>query len=283
VPPTTYDTAAVSRTLGMSPRRVRALARAGICAPQRVGRRLRFRFQDLVLLRAWVGLVDAGVSMPKLRRAVDTLSRQLRSSRPLSGVRVYAKGRDVVARIGPTLWHLDSGQLLFSFAIDDLRRSLPHRVGSIEAKPTPGTLSPRVRRANAAACFERALRLEARGDNAGAEAAYGKAIELDPDLVDAYINLGRLAHERFDIETASRWYEQALALDPDDSVAHYNLALTLEDKKRPAVAIAHYLRAVEVDPDFADAHFNLARLFEGSGRRAEALRHLLIYRQLVSS
>ena len=48
---------------------------------------------------------------------------RLPADRPLSGVRIVADGRRVVVRQGRTAWHPESGQVLFSFAVDELTRS----------------------------------------------------------------------------------------------------------------------------------------------------------------
>lgn len=278
-----FSTREVARTLGLTPARVRALVHAGVCHPSYRGHAWRFRFQDLVLLRTAVGLVKAKVPLPRLRRALLALSKQMPMQRPLSGVRVYADGKNVVVRAGKTVWQPESGQVLFSFAVDELARQVRKLT-----PPKPGVEAAKTARkppggASAAACFERALYLEGRGDNQGAEEAYRQAIELDPQMADAHVNLGRLAHNRGDIEAAAHLYHLAVDLVPLDPVAHYNLALTLEDKGRSAAAIRHYLRAIELDADFADAHFNLARLCEQAGQRSQALKHLLIYKRLTEA
>lgn len=277
-----YATGDVARTLGVPASKVRALARAGVCTPSRSGRALQFTFQDLVLLRAALGLMDANVPLPSLQRGLAALAKQLSPQRPLSGVRVYADGKNIVARAGKTVWQPDSGQMLFSFAVDELARRA-NRVGSIKSAEPGGPIQKAPRRANAAAYFERALLLEGRGDGPGAEKAYRYALELDPEMADAYINLGRLAHNRNDIDEAARLYHLALDLAPQDPVVHYNLALMLEDKRRLSGAMSHYLKAIELDADFADAHFNLARLLERAGHRSQALKHLVIYKRLTEA
>ncbi len=283
VPRQEFSTREVARTLGVTPAKVRALVHVGVCYPAQRGRAWRYRFQDLVLLRTAVGLVKAKVPLSRLRMALLALRKQLPMQRPLSGVRVYADGKNVVVRAGKTVWQPDSGQVLFSFTVDELAQQVRKLT-----PPKPGLNSARSERkspggVSAAACFERALYLEGRGDNQGAEEAYRQAIELDPQMADAHVNLGRLAHNRGDIETASQLYHVAVDLVPQDPVAHYNLALTLEDKGRTPAAMRHYQRAIQLDAHFADAHFNLARLLELAGLRSQALKHLAIYKRLSES
>jgi tetratricopeptide (TPR) repeat protein len=134
--------------------------------------------------------------------------------------------------------------------------------------------------AHARAAFERALELED-VDPEAARDAYRHALALDPSLVDARVNLGRIVHEAGDAREAIRLYEDALARSPDDPIVHFNLALALEDAQRPDAAADHYRSALALDPDFADAHYNLAGLYELAGRKAEALRHYHAYKKLT--
>jgi tetratricopeptide (TPR) repeat protein len=277
-PAEVFRTAEVARILGVPPARVRGIVRAGLCHPARHGRALQFSFQDLVLLRAAHGLLRAAIPLRRVRHALSELATQLPPDRPLSGVRIYADGRRVVARDGGTAWQPDSGQVVFAFEVDELARAA-RRVA-----PAPGGRRQAARRPeptqSAHTWFERALAREQRADVAGACDAYRRALELDPEMADAYINLGRLLQEHGDVPEATRLYHLAIECAPDDPVAHYNLAIALEDQCRFAAAVSHYQRALADDPDFADAHFNLGRLLERLGRRSEAIRHLLTYKKL---
>ena len=274
----TFRTAEVARILHVPPVRVRAIVRAGLCQPVRRGRALEFSFQDLVLLRTAHGLLQADVPPRRVRRALRELARQLPPDRPLSGVRIYADGRQVVVREGRAAWQPDSGQAVFTFAVDELARKsgvvvkVPPRRTRAAGAPEPG--------ATATVWFDRALALE-QVDVPAAMEAYRRALALDPTMSDACINLGRLVHEGGDPLEAMHWYREAIERAPDDPVAHYDLALALEDQGDTAAATTHYHRAVEIDPDFADAHFNLGRLLDQLGQRVQALRHLLAYKKLT--
>ena len=268
-------TADVARILGVSPRRVRAMVQAGWCRPTRAGRGFTFHFQDLVLLRTAHGLAQARVPPRRVKRALTELLRQLPPERPLSGVRISAAGGRVVVRDHDSVWQPESGQLLLDFTVDELARK------SATPPPVPAA---RERQRDAAESavdwFERAVELED-DDPEAARAAYERALEIDPEFGDAYVNLGRLVHEAGDPTTAARCYHHALARDDLDPVTHYNLALALEDLKRVSEAVAHYSRAVALNPGFADAHYNLSQLLARLGRKAEALRHMVRYRQLM--
>jgi tetratricopeptide (TPR) repeat protein len=164
---------------------------------------------------------------------------------------------------------------VFVFDVDDLARR--SRVVVPAGRRAPKTAARRAE--SAQDWFDRGLDLEG-DDPRAARAAYRRALDLDPEMSDAYVNLGRLMHQLGDLENAAQLYRQAIERS-DDAVAHYDLALVLEDRQDFAGALDHYHHAVRLDPNFADAHFNLGRLLERAGRSEEALRHLLAYRRLT--
>jgi DNA-binding transcriptional MerR regulator len=266
------STAEVARILGVEETRVRAWVRSGLCRPARRGRGWAFAFQDLVVLRAAQGLLAKRVPPARVRRALSLLAAQLPAGRPLSGLRVRADGRRVSVSDRGARWEPETGQTLFDFETDALERRMDD-VAPAAAGPPPAV--------RAKAEFQRGLELED-DDPGAARDAYAAALRLDPGLVDAYVNLGRLAHEAGDAREAARLYHLALERSPDDSVVHFNLALALEDTTGAAAAAAHYERALDLDPGFADAHYNLAGLCEQMGRRADALRHYREYQKLTS-
>jgi tetratricopeptide (TPR) repeat protein len=273
-----FRTTEVARILSVSPIRVRTMVRAGLCRPGRHGRAFEFSFQDLVLLRAAQGLSKAGVPPRRVKTAMSQLTRALPSDRPLSGIRIFADGRRVAVREGHRAWQPESGQQLFVFDVDDLAERSGAVLSAMKQKTSDAT-SMRVAQ-SATAWFDRGVSLE-NDDPDGAREAYQRAIDIDPEMSDAYVNLGRLLHDAGDLDEALRCYRRALESAPDDPVVHYNFALVLEDAGDMSAARMHYHEAVEIDPNFADAHFNLGRLLERIGRRSQALRHLLAYRRLT--
>jgi tetratricopeptide (TPR) repeat protein len=271
------STAEVTRLLGLDERRVREWVRSGLCRPARHGRRYAFSFQDLVVLRAAKALVDAQVPPSRIRRAIAALARELPEGASLSGLRIFADGRDVAVGAAGSRWQPATGQTLFEFDVDGLAELIERNLGRAAHGVGPADPGAAAREA-----FEQGLGLEDRDPAAAAE-AYRRALALDPSLTDAYVNLGRLRHESGDAREAARLYHLALERSPDDPVLHFNLALALEDTQGAEAAIRHYERALALDPDFADAHYNLAGLYEGAGRGADALRHYRDYKRLAST
>jgi len=271
-----YSTKDVAGLLGLSVAQVRSHVRAGFLAPREGPRgEYYFSFQDLVLLRTAKGLLAARVPRRRIRLALQNLREQLPQGRPLTGVRISAQGHHVVVRDGGEVWNPESGQALFDFELSELARE----ASTLKLHPAP---VPREQPAGAADWYERGCELEEEAP-AEAVAAYVRALELDPDLPDAHLNLGRLLHEGGDAARAERHYRLALSSRPGDATAAYNLGVVLQDLGRLDEAVAAYEAALEADGSLADAHYNLAGIHEEQGRREAAFRHLRTYKTLIGA
>lgn len=179
------------------------------------------------------------------------------------------------------------GQLSFDFRLD----AEPARVITLERRrsavptltkpqPTPTT----VQRSQMAEEFFRAASALDDGDaSTVVEAAdkYRKALELDPYLVAALINLANIHYSRDELIEAQALYEQAIGIEPDYFEAHFNLGNIHHDLSRFAEAQACYREALRLNPTYADAHFYLAVTFEKMGLSQEARPHWTAYRQLA--
>ena len=122
------------------------------------------------------------------------------------------------------------------------------------------------------------------GDPANAEKAlvmYRRALECDPYLVPAMINLANLHYSRDAIAEAQALYERAISLEPDVFEAHFNLGNIFHDLGRYPEAQGCYREALRLNPAFADAHFYLAVTLEKAGQSPEARRHWRAYQTLA--
>jgi tetratricopeptide (TPR) repeat protein len=270
-----YSTREVAELLGLSPARVRALARSGIVNPQLDSKgRASYSFQDLVLLRTAKGLIDANVPARRINKALQALASQLPTDRPLSAVRVQIDGDRVIVRDSNSSWEPESRQTLLDFSIRELGEKIA---------PLARDSVQRALRAASTAddLFHAALESEQIGENAEAEQAYRNVIAADSHHVAAYINLGRLRHVARSLDEAEGLYRRALELEPSHPTARFNLGVVLEDRGATKEAIEEYLEAVRIDPRIADVHFNLARLYQQAGDQQAALRHFSRFRALT--
>ena len=115
----------------------------------------------------------------------------------------------------------------------------------------------------------------------GAAAAYRKALEIDPYLVPAIINLANIHYADDEIAEAQALYERAIALESDVFEAHFNLGNIYHDLARYVEAQACYREALRLNARFADAHFYLAVALEKNGQSHEARPHWRAYQQLA--
>jgi tetratricopeptide (TPR) repeat protein len=265
-----YSLRDVGKLLGLSRSMIGRLIEAGFVTPARGPRReYRFSFQDLVVLRAAQALTEAKISSARILRALRKLRAQLPETAPLAGLRIEALGDAVVVNEGASRWQPEDGQYVFSFQVD----SANGRLAFIDSTAEPPPKKP---------WFEEGLALEAT-DAAQACDAYRRSIADAPSIAAAYVNLGRLLHERQSLHEAEAVYRDGLAHCGADATLLFNLAVLLEDLGRTADAAATYRRALKSAPDMADAHFNLARLCEAQGLRQEAVRHLSAFRKLTAA
>ena len=291
-----YSAQDVARMLGLPPARLRAYVRSGVLAPERGEHgELRFSFQDLLLLRTAEGLVRDRVPPRRVASALRKLRASLPEARPLTGVQLGAEDQRVVAREGAARWQVDSGQVLLDFErgaapadgaalppLADLpaRRSGAAAATALAAPKVDLALAGDVALLSIEELYELGCDLE-EADPAQAEVSYVEVLTRAPRHADAHINLGRLLHERGDLEGAEGHYRQALKSRPEDPTATFNLGVALEDQDDVAEAIEAYESAVALNPQNADAHYNAARLYEKGGDYGASLRHLRAYRDLT--
>ncbi len=262
----------VIRLLGLTPKRLAQLRRLALLKPEGSG----YRFRDLVGLRVAVALLDGGVTVRTIRRALEDLKRFLpESETPLSEFRVVVNGQRVLLESGAVRFDPRTGQALLNLDVGVLAEEA--RTSALR-----GLVRPLVPPAQAAeAWFARASEWD--GDPARWEeavAAYEQVVALDPGYAAAWNNLGLLHHRMSHYDKAGECYRAALAADPTSCEARYNLGALHEDTRDLPAAIGWYRLAIETNPDYADSHFNLAGVLARTGQREDAERHWLRYLEL---
>ena len=111
--------------------------------------------------------------------------------------------------------------------------------------------------------------------------AYRRALEEDPDLVAALINLANIRYSRDELAEAQALYERAITLDDSYFEAHFNLGNIHHDHGRYADAEASYRIALALNNSYPDAHFYLAVTLEKMGRSIDARAHWKAYERLA--
>jgi len=229
---------------------LRYLEKWGLVQPARTASGRSYGFGDLTVIRQTATALGAGASL----RAVV---RQLVAER--------------------------HGQLAFDFRID----AAPARVIALTPRDRPaapetgGPSESDISRAEALFLAASALDAEDPDEADQAEALYRRALDADPYLVAALINLGNLHYARNRLAEALALYEQGIMLAPDYFEAHYNRANVLHDAGRFDQAAESYETALALDAGHADAHFYLAVTLEKLERSGDARPHWEIYQRLA--
>jgi tetratricopeptide (TPR) repeat protein len=176
------------------------------------------------------------------------------------------------------------GQLAFDFRLD----AAPAKIVALHPRRTPPALPhepPPPPRSTALAeeYFKAASALDDGDESTLAQAAsmYRKALECDPTLVAALINLANIHYTHDEIVEAQALYERAIGLESDFFEAHFNLGNIYHDLGDYEQARACYKAALGLNPYYADTHFYMAVTLEKMGLSLEARPHWRSYQQLA--
>lgn len=267
----TYTTRDVADMLGLSVAQVLSFVRDGLVEPNRGARgSYGFSFQDLVLLRTAGDMARANIPAAKVRRALKNLKSTLPQGKPLTAVRVTVQGDEIVVRDQEQVWEPESGQIQLDFSVGDMAG----KVSSLSKARVKEARAGGRGDLSADDWYNLGVDMEATAPEEAPD-AYRRALELDENIVDAMINLGRLLQEQGEYDEAESLYRRAMKVQPDNPLASFNLGTLLEDCGRTHDAIEAYKRAAEA---LADAHYNLARLYDDMGQRVAALRHFQLFK-----
>lgn len=107
-----------------------------------------------------------------------------------------------------------------------------------------------------------------------AEEHYRAAIRLDPGSTESYYNYGVLLLTANKYQPAEDAFRKTLEIDPFHAGAHNNLGLLLERQGRLPDATAEYRKAIENKPNDRQAHFNLGRALVNMGEYQEGIQEL---------
>lgn len=113
-----------------------------------------------------------------------------------------------------------------------------------------------------------------RGEPAEALVHLRRALEIEPDFVEAHYSLGSALGLLGRYEEAERHLRRAVEIRPDSPEARFDLAGILEAQGRRAEAISELRETVRIAPRFAPARVNLGLALAKEGRLEEAVEQL---------
>jgi tetratricopeptide (TPR) repeat protein len=256
------------RLLDVSDQQLNYWEKLRLISPRKAGAGKSYDFRDLITLRAAKQLIETGIPASRLRRSLVALNQKLSEVKsPLMELRIRSNGKDVIVeRAGKQLEPI-SGQFVLNFETRELGskiRVMPQR--------------------SAEDWF--AMALEYDGDPATrsqAMGAYQRTIAMDPEHVEALINLGMLAYDAGQLAEAAQSFRRAVELQPENGIAQFNLGSVLEELGQFEQARQHLRLAVRHEPHHADARYNLAFVCEKLGALVEAREHWTVYVKLEPS
>ena len=254
-------------------------------APQHYGRRDILAMYPALRLDHLRYLEKCGLIKPAARNNNESLFgfTDLTALRQIAGeLQQGAPFRAVVRNLQASR----TGQLAFDFRLE----AQPARI--IELKPrsvwnptlgTPGTAGTLGELSKAEQYFVMGSLLDDGTPERIDEAvvAYRRALDHDPDLVAALINLANIRYSRDELAEAQALYERAITLDSSYFEAHFNLGNIHHDHARYADAEASYRHALSLNNSYPDAHFYLAVTLEKMGRSLDARTHWRTYERLA--
>jgi tetratricopeptide (TPR) repeat protein len=149
------------------------------------------------------------------------------------------------------------------------------------------------------------------GDLKGAEAAFQKVTEMEPEYADGWVNIARAQVQEGNMEAAEPILRKALEIDPklvkthfflaaavkadgryDEALQHLRVAAAQYPRDRVVLnqegrilflqrkydaAIAAFRRVLEIDPEDLQAHYNLMLCWRGKGKTENAEREQKLY------
>jgi tetratricopeptide (TPR) repeat protein len=119
----------------------------------------------------------------------------------------------------------------------------------------------------------KASSLAREGKNRDAAAEFEAALQVNPRLIMAHVNLIAMYGELGQWDKAERHFREASTLDPGWAETYYNWGLLLMRRGRTAEANQAFRKALAANPHYAEANVELGQLLDESGRAAEAQQH----------
>ena len=104
------------------------------------------------------------------------------------------------------------------------------------------------------------------------------AIRVSPGSAAAHNNLASMLNARGDFEQARYHFRRAIASDPADAVVHYNYGRALAGRKIFEEAETEWKTALQLDPRLAEAATSLGMALERRGQTDAAIEY---YRQAI--
>jgi DNA-binding transcriptional MerR regulator len=146
----------VCKLVGISYRQLDYWARTGLIQPsiqtaRGSGSQRKYAFADIVQLKVVKRLLDAGMSLNKIRTAMDILRQQLQSNNPLTDVTLLSDGTTIYAAhsASEVVDIFKQGQGVFGIAVGPVQEELEGEIHALFPAPETAMESTTVSEARA--------------------------------------------------------------------------------------------------------------------------------------
>jgi tetratricopeptide (TPR) repeat protein len=103
--------------------------------------------------------------------------------------------------------------------------------------------------------------------------SYKKAIEINPNLADAYVGLGAMYIDNDEqVDEGIKCLNKAIEIDQTYVAAYLNLAAAYDYKDQTNEAIVAYEKIIEIDPQITGVYISLGELYSEKGDRDKAMK-----------
>ena len=109
------------------------------------------------------------------------------------------------------------------------------------------------------------------GDYQKALISYDKAIQIQPNNIKALNNFGNVQRELGEYQKAINSYEKAIKIQPNNAIMYNNLGNALKDLRNYQKASRCYEKAIKLQPDYTDAHNNFGNTLKELGEYRKAI------------
>lgn len=110
-----------------------------------------------------------------------------------------------------------------------------------------------------------------KGDYAKAISQFEKAVEVAPDSPQTHSYLGTALRTRGNLSKAVSEYQKAIELDSNYAAAYTDLGIAFFYMNKHPESIAELKKAISLNPNYADAYYYLARAFETTNNTSDAV------------
>lgn len=105
-----------------------------------------------------------------------------------------------------------------------------------------------------------------------AEAAFCKAVAIDPKFSQGFKNLGNSLREQGRLEDARKSYLKAVSLNPQFAQGFGNLGVVLKEMEKYPQAIRRFEQVIAIDENYGEAYRNLGVLHQECDAHGDAIK-----------